>query len=195
MQIQYSVSVSAPQRVTLVPDPCTLLIDGVAFGITSTDILFHMGAEEISWWETCLNYFPFFFSPTNTSFCCWYSYFLMFTRVPEAFVVCVSLNSTPVTDPILCCSGTGSDRFSRILRHMLSQRRWAGGGSQRVLVLSLMALARRYWHPCFCFNLTVSTRCTHPWRTLTWIMRSSSALVRCPSPPMFWSFHLSCVIL
>lgn len=52
--------------------------------------------------------------------------FLMFTRVPEAFV-CVSLNPTPVTDPILCCSGTGSDRFSRILRHMLSQRRWVGG--------------------------------------------------------------------
>lgn len=39
----------ALQRVTLVPDPCTLLIDGVTFGLTSTDILFHMGAEEISW--------------------------------------------------------------------------------------------------------------------------------------------------
>lgn len=38
------------QRVTLVPDPCTLLIDGVTFGLTSSDILFHMGAEEISWW-------------------------------------------------------------------------------------------------------------------------------------------------
>lgn len=55
------------QRVTLVPDPCTLLIDGVTFGLTSTDILFHMGAEEIS-------------------------------------------------------SGTGADRFSRILKHMLTQR-------------------------------------------------------------------------
>lgn len=55
------------QRVTLVPDPCTLLIDGVVFGVTSTDILFHMGAEEIS-------------------------------------------------------CGTGSDRFSRILKHMLTQR-------------------------------------------------------------------------
>ncbi|CAJ1058492.1 DNA polymerase alpha subunit B [Xyrichtys novacula] len=55
------------QRVTLVPDPCTLLIDGVTFGLTSTDILFHMGAEEIS-------------------------------------------------------SGTGSDRFSRILKHILTQR-------------------------------------------------------------------------
>uniref|UniRef100_A0A8C4ENP7 DNA polymerase alpha subunit B n=1 Tax=Dicentrarchus labrax TaxID=13489 RepID=A0A8C4ENP7_DICLA len=55
------------QRVTLVPDPCTLLIDGVTFGLTSTDILFHMGAEEIS-------------------------------------------------------CGSGSDRFSRILKHMLTQR-------------------------------------------------------------------------
>ncbi|XP_047441919.1 DNA polymerase alpha subunit B [Mugil cephalus] len=55
------------QRVTLVPDPCTLLIDGVTLGLTSTDILFHMGAEEIS-------------------------------------------------------CGTGSDRFSRILKHMLTQR-------------------------------------------------------------------------
>lgn len=40
--------VGAPQRVTLVPDPCTLLINGVTFGLTSTDIVFHMGAEEIS---------------------------------------------------------------------------------------------------------------------------------------------------
>lgn len=29
-------------------DPCTLDIDGVVIGATSTDILFHMGAEEIS---------------------------------------------------------------------------------------------------------------------------------------------------
>uniref|UniRef100_A0A8C6KNQ8 DNA polymerase alpha subunit B n=1 Tax=Nothobranchius furzeri TaxID=105023 RepID=A0A8C6KNQ8_NOTFU len=54
-------------RVTLVSDPCTLLINGVTFGLTSTDILFHISAEEIS-------------------------------------------------------SGTGSDRFSRILKHMLTQR-------------------------------------------------------------------------
>ncbi|XP_053180326.1 DNA polymerase alpha subunit B [Scomber japonicus] len=62
-----SLSKDQAQRVTLVPDPCTLLIDGVTFGLTSTDILFHMGAEEIS-------------------------------------------------------CGTGSDRFSRILKHMLTQR-------------------------------------------------------------------------
>uniref|UniRef100_A0AAR2JS58 DNA polymerase alpha subunit B n=1 Tax=Pygocentrus nattereri TaxID=42514 RepID=A0AAR2JS58_PYGNA len=54
-------------RVTLAPDPCTLLIGGVTLGLTSTDILFHMGAEEIS-------------------------------------------------------SATGSDRFSRIMKHMLTQR-------------------------------------------------------------------------
>ncbi|XP_062381059.1 DNA polymerase alpha subunit B isoform X1 [Sardina pilchardus] len=55
------------ERVSLVPDPCTLVIEGVTFGLTSTDILFHMGAEEIS-------------------------------------------------------SAAGSDRFSRIMKHMLTQR-------------------------------------------------------------------------
>ncbi|KAL6117567.1 pola2 [Pungitius sinensis] len=62
-----NLSKDQAQRVTLVPDPCTLLIDGVTFGLTSTDILFHMGAEEIS-------------------------------------------------------CGTGTDRFTRILKHMLTQR-------------------------------------------------------------------------
>lgn len=55
------------QRVMLVSDPCTLLINGVTLGLTSTDILLHIGAEEIS-----------------------------------------------------CAAG--SDRFSRILKHMLTQR-------------------------------------------------------------------------
>ncbi|RXM30453.1 Isoaspartyl peptidase/L-asparaginase [Acipenser ruthenus] len=36
------------QRVLLLPDPCTLDLSGVVIGVTSTDILFHMGAEEIS---------------------------------------------------------------------------------------------------------------------------------------------------
>lgn len=36
------------QRVKLVSEPCTLSINGVIFGLTSTDLLFHMGAEEIS---------------------------------------------------------------------------------------------------------------------------------------------------
>lgn len=36
------------QRVLFVSDPCTLDINGVVFGLTSVDLLFHMGAEEIS---------------------------------------------------------------------------------------------------------------------------------------------------
>ncbi|XP_024429897.1 DNA polymerase alpha subunit B isoform X2 [Desmodus rotundus] len=36
------------KRVQFVSDPCTLSINGVVFGLTSTDLLFHMGAEEIS---------------------------------------------------------------------------------------------------------------------------------------------------
>ncbi|KAM8985964.1 DNA polymerase alpha subunit B [Ara ararauna] len=36
------------QRVHFVSDPCTLEVDGVVLGLTSTDLLFHMGAEEIS---------------------------------------------------------------------------------------------------------------------------------------------------
>ncbi|KAM6364516.1 DNA polymerase alpha subunit B [Pluvialis apricaria] len=35
-------------RVHFVSDPCTLDVDGVVLGLTSTDVLFHMGAEEIS---------------------------------------------------------------------------------------------------------------------------------------------------
>ncbi|KAI4530112.1 hypothetical protein MG293_019968, partial [Ovis ammon polii] len=36
------------KRVRLVSEPCTLSINGVTFGLTSTDLLFHMGAEEIT---------------------------------------------------------------------------------------------------------------------------------------------------
>ncbi|XP_044538211.1 DNA polymerase alpha subunit B [Gracilinanus agilis] len=56
------------QRVHFVSDPCTLSINGVILGLTSTDLLFHMGAEEIS------------------------------------------------------SSSSTSDRFSRILKHILTQR-------------------------------------------------------------------------
>ncbi|XP_041037922.1 DNA polymerase alpha subunit B isoform X1 [Carcharodon carcharias] len=56
------------ERVHFVSDPCTLNINGVVFGVTSTDVLFHMGTEEI--------------------------------------------NSPP----------GGSDRFTRILKHILTQR-------------------------------------------------------------------------
>ncbi|XP_056366125.1 DNA polymerase alpha subunit B [Oenanthe melanoleuca] len=55
-------------RVLLVSEPCTLDIEGVVLGLTSTDVLLHLGAEEI-------------------------------------------------------CSSSGiSDRFTRILRHLLTQR-------------------------------------------------------------------------
>ncbi|XP_033030406.1 DNA polymerase alpha subunit B [Lacerta agilis] len=36
------------QRVLFVSDPCTLEINGVVFGLTSVDLVFHMGSEEIS---------------------------------------------------------------------------------------------------------------------------------------------------
>uniref|UniRef100_A0A8C8R4W0 DNA polymerase alpha subunit B n=1 Tax=Pelusios castaneus TaxID=367368 RepID=A0A8C8R4W0_9SAUR len=44
----YELSKDDKQRVHFVSDPCTLTINGVVFGLTSTDLLFHMGAEEIS---------------------------------------------------------------------------------------------------------------------------------------------------
>ncbi|KAM4848023.1 DNA polymerase alpha subunit B isoform X1 [Urocitellus parryii] len=36
------------KRVQFVSEPCSLSVNGVIFGLTSTDLLFHMGAEEIS---------------------------------------------------------------------------------------------------------------------------------------------------
>ncbi|XP_062821380.1 DNA polymerase alpha subunit B [Anolis carolinensis] len=56
------------KRVLFVSDPCTLEINGVVVGLTSVDLLFHMGSEEIS------------------------------------------------------RSSSGLDRFSRILKHILTQR-------------------------------------------------------------------------
>ncbi|XP_051001896.1 DNA polymerase alpha subunit B [Acomys russatus] len=56
------------KRVQFVSDPCSLIINGVMFGLTSTDLLFHIGAEEI------------------------------------------------------CSSSGTSDRFSRVLKHILTQR-------------------------------------------------------------------------
>lgn len=44
----YDTAKEDKQRVHFVADPCTLSINGVAVGFTSTDLLFHMGAEEIS---------------------------------------------------------------------------------------------------------------------------------------------------
>ncbi|XP_038620322.1 DNA polymerase alpha subunit B isoform X4 [Tachyglossus aculeatus] len=64
----YELPKEDKQRVLFVSDPCTLSINGVVFGLTSTDLLFHMGSEEI------------------------------------------------------CSSSGGPDRFSRILKHILTQR-------------------------------------------------------------------------
>ncbi|KAM4617140.1 DNA polymerase alpha subunit B [Discoglossus pictus] len=44
----YEPSKEDKQRVHFVSDPCTLSVNGVALGLTSTDMFFHMGAEEIS---------------------------------------------------------------------------------------------------------------------------------------------------
>ncbi|XP_037760646.1 DNA polymerase alpha subunit B isoform X2 [Chelonia mydas] len=50
----YDLSKDDKQRVHFVSDPCTLAINGVIFGLTSTDLLFHMSAEEIS------SYYPLY---------------------------------------------------------------------------------------------------------------------------------------
>ncbi|XP_075043846.1 DNA polymerase alpha subunit B [Mixophyes fleayi] len=44
----YEPSKEDKKRVHFIADPCTLSVNGVAVGFTSTDLLFHMGAEEIS---------------------------------------------------------------------------------------------------------------------------------------------------
>ncbi|KAI0221379.1 DNA polymerase alpha subunit B [Lamellibrachia satsuma] len=36
------------RKIHFMSDPCTLNINGVVFGVTSTDILLHLGKEEIS---------------------------------------------------------------------------------------------------------------------------------------------------
>ncbi|XP_065661952.1 DNA polymerase alpha subunit B isoform X2 [Hydra vulgaris] len=36
------------EKIQMMSDPCTLMINDVCFGITSTDILFHLGGEEVS---------------------------------------------------------------------------------------------------------------------------------------------------
>ncbi|KAG8438009.1 hypothetical protein GDO86_008626 [Hymenochirus boettgeri] len=44
----FEPSIEDKQRVHFVADPCTLSVNGVVLGMTSTDLFFHMGAEEIS---------------------------------------------------------------------------------------------------------------------------------------------------
>ncbi len=36
-------------KIKMVPDPALISVDGIVFGLTSTDILFHLGKEEISY--------------------------------------------------------------------------------------------------------------------------------------------------
>ena len=36
------------QHVHFMPDPCMLSINGIVFGVTSTDVLFQLGSEEIA---------------------------------------------------------------------------------------------------------------------------------------------------
>uniref|UniRef100_A0A8C5AQ50 DNA polymerase alpha subunit B n=1 Tax=Gadus morhua TaxID=8049 RepID=A0A8C5AQ50_GADMO len=63
------------QRVTMAPDPCTLLVEGVALGLTSTDILFHMGAEEING--------GFYFEAVLTDRLWLYSYYPLYPPVED----------------------------------------------------------------------------------------------------------------
>ena len=41
-------TVSDFQHMHFVSDPCTLAINNIVFGITSTDVLFHLSAEEVA---------------------------------------------------------------------------------------------------------------------------------------------------
>uniref|UniRef100_A0ABM5F3F6 DNA polymerase alpha subunit B n=1 Tax=Pogona vitticeps TaxID=103695 RepID=A0ABM5F3F6_9SAUR len=45
---RFELSKEDKQRVLFVSDPCTLEVNGVLLGLTSVDLLFHMGSEEIS---------------------------------------------------------------------------------------------------------------------------------------------------
>lgn len=42
------VSLHFLQHVHFMPDPCMLSINGIVFGVTSTDVLFQLGSEEIA---------------------------------------------------------------------------------------------------------------------------------------------------
>ncbi|PVD26082.1 hypothetical protein C0Q70_13750 [Pomacea canaliculata] len=44
----YSLSKTIPQNFYLATDPCTMVINNIVFGLTSTDVLFHIGAEEVA---------------------------------------------------------------------------------------------------------------------------------------------------
>uniref|UniRef100_A0A8C4ENQ5 DNA polymerase alpha subunit B n=1 Tax=Dicentrarchus labrax TaxID=13489 RepID=A0A8C4ENQ5_DICLA len=90
------------QRVTLVPDPCTLLIDGVTFGLTSTDILFHMGAEEIIHLFFLFRRFPNIIDCHNL--CFHFSYYPLYPPVEEVnmdYEKFQSFGQLPLTPDVL----------------------------------------------------------------------------------------------
>ena len=60
------------------PDPCTLDIDGVVLGLTSTDLLFHLGTEEISRWGKTPQIWDFVIS--HPFFPCFSPFFALFPR-------------------------------------------------------------------------------------------------------------------
>jgi len=47
-QPPFETSSETKSKIKMMSDPCTLMVNDVCFGITSTDILFHLGAEEVS---------------------------------------------------------------------------------------------------------------------------------------------------
>lgn len=98
------------------PDPCTLDINGVVLGLTSTDLLFHMGAEEIS---RC--HFGGGGGPKKTPQMWDLGGGLLILPLFPHFRLIF-----PVFHPVFSpfsSSGT-SDRFTRILQHILTQRRY-----------------------------------------------------------------------
>ncbi|XP_041037923.1 DNA polymerase alpha subunit B isoform X2 [Carcharodon carcharias] len=62
------------ERVHFVSDPCTLNINGVVFGVTSTDVLFHMGTEEIN------SYYPLY--PPAEEMNIDYECFQLYAQIP-----------------------------------------------------------------------------------------------------------------
>ncbi|XP_071164281.1 DNA polymerase alpha subunit B-like [Mytilus edulis] len=48
-QPPFDVKMPDFKHMHMMSDPCTVSINNIVFGITSTDILMHLGAEEISW--------------------------------------------------------------------------------------------------------------------------------------------------
>ncbi|XP_064143881.1 DNA polymerase alpha subunit B isoform X3 [Loxodonta africana] len=70
------------ERVQFVSEPCSLSINGVIFGLTSTDLLFHMGSEEIS------SYYPLY--PPQEDMAIDYENFYAYAQLPvtpDVFII------------------------------------------------------------------------------------------------------------